>query len=189
MEKKAATTRPMTLTRRTAVLVVLVAALLAACGGTTSTTTVRAGTVRTAGRWVILPVLNNSETPQAGERLEAMLDTILRKGGVVSLDRYPAPKDEETHLASTDRQRYQAALEWARTAKFDYAVGGSVEEWRYKSGLDAEPAIGMSLRVLELSTGKVVWASTGTRTGESSQNTSATAVQLLDSMVRELIKP
>ena len=168
--------------------VLVLVAFLSSCGGS-GTTVVRAGPVRSSGRWVILPVVNNSETPQAGERLEAILDTMLRKGGVGTLDRYPPPKEDDTHLVSSDRQRYEAALEWARSAKYDFAASGSVEEWRYKSGLDAEPAIGISLRVLEVSTGKVLWAATGTRTGSSNQNTGATAVELLDAMMRELNQP
>jgi hypothetical protein len=168
--------------------IVVILTIVSGCGAT-GTTVVRSGPVRSSGRWVILPVVNNSETPQAGERLEAILDTLLRKGGVGTLDRYPPPKEDDTHLVSSDRQRYEAALEWARTAKYDFAVGGSVEEWRYKSGLDAEPAIGISMRVLEVSTGKVLWAATGTRTGGSNQNTSATAVELLDAMMRELTQP
>lgn len=168
-------------------LVMLVfVALLASCGST-STSVHRAGPIKMSGaRWALLPMVNNSETPQAGERVEAMLDTLLRKNGVTSLDRYPPPKEDDTHLVTSDRQRYEAALEWARNAKYDYAVGGSVEEWRYKSGLDAEPAIGVSMRILELSTGRVLWAATGTKTGSASENTSATALKLLDSMVQEL---
>jgi polysaccharide biosynthesis protein PelC len=175
--------------RKLSVLVIIVLfTFLSSCGGT-GTTVVRSGPVRSTGRWVILPVVNNSETPQAGERLEAILDTLLRKGGVGTLDRYPPPKEDDTHLVSSDRQRYEAALEWARTAKYDYAASGSVEEWRYKSGLDAEPAIGISVRVLEVATGNVLWAATGTRTGGSNQNTSATAVELLETMIRELNRP
>lgn len=177
-----------TLLRRVSLMVIVLVTFVSGCG-TTGTTVVKNGPVRSAGRWVILPVVNNSETPQAGERLEAILDTFLRKGGIATLDRYPPPKEDDTHLVSSDRQRYEAALEWARGAKYDYAVGGSVEEWRYKSGLDAEPAIGITMRVLEVNTGKVLWAATGTRTGGSSQNTSATAVDLVDSMMRQLAQP
>ena len=162
--------------------------LFLACGST-NTSVVRAGPVKITARWVILPVVNNSETPQAGERVEAMLDTVLRKNGVSTLDKYPAPKEDDTHLVTSDRQRYEAALEWARNAKYDYAIGGSVEEWRYKSGLDAEPAIGVSMRILELSTGRVLWAATGTKTGGLSENTSATALKLLDAMMQELNPP
>jgi hypothetical protein len=134
----------------------------------------------------MLPVQNHSETPQAGERVEAILETLLRKQGVGQLDSYPPAKEDDTHLLTSDRQRFEAALEWAKTGKYDYAVTGSVEEWRYKSGLDGEPAIGVSMRVLELSTGKVLWVGTGTQTGSPAENASGTALRLLDNLVQQL---
>ncbi len=170
--------------------VALLAALTAlapslGCGGPV-TSVHRAGEVKTASRWALLPVQNHSETPQAGERVEAILETLLRKGGVSQLDHYPAPKESDAQLFNSDRQRYEAALDWARGSKYDYAVTGSVEEWRYKSGLDGEPAIGISMRVVELSSGKVVWAATGTQTGSGTENASGTALKLLDRMVHDL---
>jgi polysaccharide biosynthesis protein PelC len=164
---------------------VVVTALVSACAGVSATTAHRTGPVRLNARWVVLPVENHSETPQAGERVEAMLETLLRRGGVGALDKYPPQKEDDTHLLTSDRQRYELALEWARGAKYDYAVTGSVEEWRYKSGLDGEPAVGVSMRVLELATGKVMWVGTGSRTGGSADNTSFTAMKLLDDMVRD----
>jgi hypothetical protein len=157
----------------------------AGCGGPV-TTIHRAGTVRAGAKWALLPVQNHSETPQAGERVEALLETLLRKGGVTQLDFYPAPKEDDAHFLTSDRHRYEAALEWARGSKYDYAVTGSVEEWRYKSGFDGEPAVGLTMRVLDLSTGRVVWVGTGTQTGTSAENASGTALKLLDAMVKEL---
>src|SRR5262245_58822085 len=102
--------------------------------------------LRTRTRWAMLPFVNHSETPQAGERVEAMLMTLLRAKGVGSLDAYPAPKEDDSRLTVSDSQRLGESLAWAKSQKFDYAVTGSVEEWRYKSGVDGEPAIGVSLR-------------------------------------------
>ncbi|AKU93730.1 Extracellular Matrix protein PelC [Labilithrix luteola] len=159
--------------------------LIAACGGPV-TSIHRSGSLKTSAKWALLPVQNHSETPQAGERVEAILETLLRKRGVVQLDSYPAPKEDDSRLLTSDRQRFEAALDWAKTAKYDYAVTGSVEEWRYKSGLDGEPAIGLSMRVVELSTGKVVWVGTGTQTGSAAENASGTALRLLDTLVQQL---
>lgn len=172
----------------TVVLVVmfgLAALVMSSCAGPTATIH-RAGTVRKGAKWALLPVQNHSETPQAGERVEAILETLLRRGGVTQLDPYPAPKEDDTHFLTSDRQRFEAALEWARGNKYDYAVTGSVEEWRYKSGLDGEPAVGLTMRVLDLSSGRVIWAGTGTQTGTSAENASGTALKLLDAMVKEL---
>ncbi|MBX3192145.1 MAG: hypothetical protein KF819_34470 [Labilithrix sp.] len=146
----------------------------------------RGGSMRASAKWVLLPVQNHSETPQAGERVEAMLDTLLRRQGVAQLDKYPPQADDDAQLLSSDRQRYEAALQWARGNKYDYAITGSVEEWRYKSGLDAEPAIALSMRVLDLQSGKVVWGATGTQTGSGGENASGTALKLLDALIDEL---
>lgn len=167
-----------------AALLVVVSVVLGCSSPVTSVH--RAGEVKAGSKWALLPVQNHSETPQAGERVEAILETLLRKDGVAKLDRYPTPKDGDAHLFTSDRQRYEAALEWARGSKYDYAVTGSVEEWRYKSGLDGEPAIGVSMQVVELATGKVLWAATGTQTGSSTENASGTALKLLDKLVQEL---
>ncbi|HVH44259.1 MAG TPA: hypothetical protein VM925_18030 [Labilithrix sp.] len=167
------------------VLTIIAVTLIGGCGGA-MTSVHRSGEVKPSARWAILPVENHSEAPQAGERVEAILETLLRKGGVWQLDRYPSPKEGDVHLFASDRQRYEAALEWARGSKYDYAVTGSVEEWRYKSGLDGEPAIGVSMRVVELASGRVVWAATGTQTGTGTENASGTALRLLDRLVNEL---
>jgi polysaccharide biosynthesis protein PelC len=163
----------------------LLALLLVACSSTT-TTIHGAAPLRDDAKWAILPVQNHSETPQAGERIESMLDTLLRKRGLKMLDRYPIAPADDTHLFTSERQRYETALAWARDARYDYAVAGSVEEWRYKAGLDAEPAIGVTVRVVDLRSGRVVWAGTGSKTGSGSENTSATALRLLDEMVRQI---
>ena len=134
----------------------------------------------------MLPVANYSETPQAGERVESLLETLLRKAGVVQLDRYPPIKDDDTHLVVSDKQRYEESLGWARQQHFDYAVSGSVEEWRYKSGIESEPAVGISVRIVDLKTNRVLWSASGARTGGAGDNTSGTALTILDSLLGEM---
>jgi hypothetical protein len=146
----------------------------------------RAEAPRAKARWVILPFSNHSETPQAGERIEAMLGTVLRVRGVPSLDAYAALREEESRLSMGDRQRLDESIAWAKNQRFDYAVTGSVEEWRYKTGIDGEPAIGVSVRIVEVGTNRVVWSASGSKTGGGGDNTSGTALKLLDTLVSEL---
>src|SRR5436190_22892434 len=42
-------------------------------------------------QWVLLPLRNQTETPQAGERAEAILSTLLRSHGLADLADYGAP--------------------------------------------------------------------------------------------------
>lgn len=142
---------------------------------------------RPQARWVMLPFSNYSETPQAGERVEAILDTLLRKQGIAQLDRYPPLKEDDAHLIISERQRFEESLVWAQQQHFDYGVSGSVGEWRYKSGVEGDPAVGITIRVIELSTSRVVWSATGTR--DDGDTVSGAALRLLDSMVQNLLAP
>ncbi|MNP78015.1 hypothetical protein D3C76_1755480 [compost metagenome] len=63
---------------------------------------------------------------------------------------------------------------------------GSVEEWQYKSGLDGEPAVGISLRVVEVSSGRVLWSKSGARAGWSRESLAGTAQQVIETLVSAL---
>ena len=53
------------------------------------------------------------------------------------------PTDTAGVLPELDeRRRAELALRWAKDKGFLYGVTGSVEEWRYRNGLDGEPAVG-----------------------------------------------
>ena len=167
------------------VLLSFVVFAAAACSST-MTSVQRSASLRSGARWVMLPVSNYSETPQAGERVESMLETLLRRAGVYQLDRYPPIKDDDTHLVVSDRQRYEESLGWARQQNFEYAVSGSVEEWRYKSGIEGEPAVGLSVRIVDLKTNRVLWSGSGARTGGAGDNASGTALTVLSSLLGEM---
>jgi hypothetical protein len=137
-------------------------------------------------RWVLLPVVNHAEPPQAGERAEAVLGTILRAQGVADLRVYPAAKDDAGLPELDEQRRYEEALAWARAEGYAYAVTGSVEEWRYRSGLDGEPAVGLTVRVIELQTGRVVWSASGSRSGWGRDTVSGTAQKLMKTLLGQL---
>ena len=163
---------------------IAVGAFGAGCG--TVTRIHSAGSLSAKLRWVVLPVSNLAETTQAGERVEAMLDTVLRQRGIPALDRYPALSEDETHLLLSDRARYESALTWARSQRYDYAVTGTVEEWRYKAGNESEPAVGLTVTVIDIANNRTVWSGTGARVGSSYENTSGVALTLLADLVENI---
>ena len=137
-------------------------------------------------RWTLLPVMNYAEAPRAGERVEAMLETLLRSRGVANLQTYPSPTRTDDLPELDERRRFESALGWARSNGFIYAVTGSVNEWRYKSGLDGEPAVGVGIRVIEITTGRTVWSASGAKTGWGRDSVSGTAQALLGALLDTL---
>lgn len=163
---------------------ILLFGALSSCGGVTRVQHGPALDART--RWILLPIENHSETPLAGERLEALLGTVLRARGVRQLDQPPEPSDPDEAATMSDRERSLAALAWAGQHGYAYGVGGSVEEWRYKSGLEGEPAVGLTVRVVKFPEETVVWSGTTSRTGWAHESVSSTALRAVDGLVDEI---
>ncbi|QLC72835.1 penicillin-binding protein activator LpoB [Pseudomonas sp. LPB0260] len=135
-------------------------------------------------QWGLLPLVNFSQAPQAGERAEQILLSVLAEQGLRPR-LYPAlPQADMTLL--DDRERLTQALAWARQQGLDYVVSGSVEEWQYKSGLDGEPAVGISLQVIEPASGRVLWSNSGARAGWSRESLAGTAQKVLRELVGDL---
>jgi|TARA_R110000850_G_scaffold228_12_gene1667 polysaccharide biosynthesis protein PelC len=135
-------------------------------------------------RWGLVPLVNYSQTPQAGERSEQILLSVLSQRGLQPYV-YPRSEQDETMLFD-DSERLAAGMEWAQSQGFDYVISGSVEEWQYKSGLDGEPAVGISLRVLEPVTGRVIWSNSGARAGWSRESLSGSAQKVLRELTDDL---
>jgi hypothetical protein len=134
-------------------------------------------------RWLLLPVQNYSGTPQAGERAEVLLIAMLQQRGLTSLEMYPATSADDTLPELDERRRYTRALEWAQRRSSAYAITGNVAEWRYKSGPDSEPAVGLTLQIVEIPSGKLVWSAAGARSGWGRESLTGTAQKLLQDLL------
>lgn len=136
-------------------------------------------------RWVALPWTNLADTPQAGERAEAILTTLLRARGIQP--DLPPVEGFGADLALADgRQRAEHALSWARKEGFAFAITGTVTEWSYRSGPEGEPAVGLSVMVVELPGGEVVWSASGARSGWAREPVSGAAQVLLEELLAKL---
>jgi TolB-like protein len=138
-------------------------------------------------QWALLPFANHTETPQAGLRAESISENVLRASGVNNLRHYPAALNNETLFEPMDRKQLEAALEWARRENLRYALTGAVDEWRYKVGIDGEPAVGMTLQLIDVASGNVVWAASGGKSGWSREALSAVAQKLSRQLLRPVI--
>lgn len=159
-------------------------ALLGACT-TTSVQPPPAG-IAAGASWALLPIVNYTQTPQAGLRAEAILESLVRSRGLEALRRYPSELNVEALFEPTERNAVDKALRWARDERVRYALTGTVDEWRYKVGVDGEPAVGMTLQLIDLVSGDVVWSATGAKTGWSREGLSGVAQKLISELTRPL---
>lgn len=166
-------------------LIAVVVLVVSACA-----TSIQSADQQTAldaqAKWVLLPVANNTATPQAALSAEAMLEHLLRRRGIATLSTYPAALSQDTLFEPTERKVSEEAQKWAREQGARYALTGSVDEWRYKVGMDGEPAVGVTLKVIDLSSGSVVWSASGAKSGWSRAALSGVAQGLLTNLLDSL---
>jgi len=137
-------------------------------------------------RWAVLPIANDTETPLAGNRAAAIAEAVLRSRGFARIERAPLASTADALFDPAATPSTAQSLEWARSIGARYALTGTVTEWRYKVGVDGEPAVGLTLQVIDLSRSEVVWSASGSRAGWSRQSLSGTAQTLIEELTRPL---
>jgi len=156
--------------------------VLAGCASTTLSAN-KAPKLDLSATWVLLPSINNTETPQAGGRLDSIASSLMRARGV-NLSMYgDVGQGDEGAFDSADRHQQQQALERAGKQGFRYAVAGSVNEWRYKVGGEGEPVAGISISIIDVATGRSIWSGSAARTDSSERAVSAMAQDLVNSLL------
>lgn len=134
-----------------------------------------------AAPMAVIPLLNLSQTPQAGDQAASILSAILRARGVEDLNLYLPEDDGAMTYPNLARQRN--AIDEARAGGARYVFTGTVEEWRYKSGLDGEPAVGVTLEVRRAGNNQVIWSGTAARTGWGREGLSVAGHKVMDTLV------
>jgi hypothetical protein len=161
--------------------------LLCACTTAVSVSANSGPKVRLYAPWVLLPSINNTETPQAGGRLDSIAVSLMRARGV-NLNVYSvSSQQDDGQFESADRRSQEQALAWAKKQGYQYAVAGSVDEWHYKVGLDGEPAAGVSLSIIDVASGQALWSGSAAGTGQSQEAISALMQELTNRLLDEAL--
>jgi hypothetical protein len=137
--------------------------------------------------WCVLPPINSTSTPYAGERVQQQLAALLGARGLPHVLLAPADGDSGPLPIDTGAKEQPQALQWAQRHEARYALEGSVDEWDYKVGLDGQPAVGVTLRLLDLESGKVIWSGAAAASGGSREGLAALSERTLAGLLERLL--
>lgn len=111
---------------------------------------------------VLLPLTNLTSYPNAGKIVGDILATELyARANFKILERTEMTEKLQSEAKDKDVDVVidnASALKLAANLGAEIVIYGSVSEYRYKRGLDEEPAIGINLRLLDVSAKRVLWA-------------------------------
>ncbi len=117
---------------------------------------------------------NDTDTPQAGVRAANIVEGVLLAKGYCIL------RDENTKKTKSETKATLLIQQQTR-----YLLSGDVNEWRYKTGIDGEPAVSLQLRLTDLQQNKIVWSATGAKSSWGNDSIGTVAHDLVISMIDE----
>jgi len=117
---------------------------------------------------------NYTDTPRAGQRATNIVDGILLAKGYNVI----------THISNENYTLNEIKLNAKRDHSMYFLVGG-VSEWRYKTGIDGEPAVSIKLSLYKTQNAKLVWSATGAHSDWGTGSIGTTAQKLIEKMTEK----
>ncbi len=128
-------------------------------------------------RYVLLPFVNYTETPKAGQRAQAITYGVMLTRGYKVTKLEKGESDEVT-----SEEELGKLLNKARTLG-DVIVVGYVNEWRYKTGIDGEPAVSVTVKFINAKSKEVIHSAVLSRSGWSYESVGVVAQKLISKAI------
>jgi hypothetical protein len=141
------------------------------------------GSAIPVSRVLLPPFVNATDDEHASRALTEMTGSALVEAGL------PLFQTEETLIKSSAEQaqgpdgRY---AELARTVNATHLLIGTVHEYRYKTDLDGDPAVGITLRLVDAATGQTLWQGTSANVGYAFASLTSAGQQAARALVQQL---
>jgi len=111
----------------------------------------------------VMPFQGVSESPGSGLIVaDIMANELYARGGYVIV----TPEVVAARAAQREGETLSPE-ETGRLVGAPYILTGRVTEYTYKSGVGEQPAVGVTARLIETATGRVLWSATRARTGSA----------------------
>lgn len=140
------------------------------------------GTIRVE-RLLLPPFTNATDDEHASRALTEMTGSALVEAGL------PLFQTEESLIRSAADKaqgpdgRY---AELARTVGATHLLIGTVHEYRYKTDLDGDPAVGITLRLIDASTGQTLWQGSSGNVGYAFASVTSASQKAVRALMRDL---
>lgn len=128
--------------------------------------------------FVVLPFENNTETPLAGIRVSSIVEGVaVSKGFQVKNGSYTRESKEYSYAD------IESIMQQLTDKDIDYVITGSVNEFRYKTGIDGEPAVNIVIKIIDLKNSKTILVNTGSKTGWSHESLTTVTQKIVNRLL------
>ncbi len=113
------------------------------------------------GKITVLPFQNNTNTPLAGKKAKNIMEGVLTS------------KNRSVNISSSNTPCTISSINTR------YYLSGTINEWRYKTGIEAEPAVAMNFNVVDKLNGNIVYSAVGAKNGWGQESIGSVAQKLI----------
>ncbi|OQX60535.1 MAG: hypothetical protein B5M52_00165, partial [Helicobacteraceae bacterium 4484_230] len=132
--------------------------------------------IEKAGSISLYALDNYTDTPRAGMRAANIAEGVMLARGYRVNNKIDTVADASGHTLSQKLQE-------AKKSGDKYILTGGVSEWRYKTGIDGEPAVSLHLKFIDVDSGEVAWSTTGSDSSWGNTSIGVVAQELITSML------
>jgi len=125
------------------------------------------GQIPKKGIIVVYPFENFSQTPYAGVKAASLVKGVLLSKGFKAVDGYTFDGEN---------------IKLKDIKDFDCKLIGKVIEWRYKTGIDGEPAVSIYMEIRDKNN-HLIWSTAGSKSQWGHKSLSLTAQELMDDVL------
>ena len=118
----------------------------------------------------------------AGDRASSIVESVLSKESI----RIESLGGDTGDIKS--RQKFLSdKKDEAKRLGAEYLITGDVQEWRYKTGIDGEPVVSYSIRIIDLRDGRTIFNSVGAKSGWGHKSIGVVAQEIADELIPKFI--
>ena len=128
---------------------------------------------------------NYTETPMAGLRASTIVESVLSKKNISLISLIGG--SDEMELSKSKLTLLNETKEQAKQLGVDYLIVGNVQEWRYKTGIDGEPVVSYSIRVIDLESERVLFNGVGAKSGWGHKSIGVVAQEIAENLIPKFV--
>jgi len=137
-------------------------------------------------KYAIASFWNYTETPMAGLRASTIVESVLAKSDLSLISLIDG--SEELENINSKKSFLIAKKSEAKSLGLDYLITGSVQEWRYKTGIDGEPVVSFSINIIDLKRDKVLFSGVGAKSAWGHKSIGVVAQEIAEKLAPQFIK-
>jgi len=135
-------------------------------------------------KYAIASFWNYTETPMAGLRASTIMESVLA-GKNIMVHSFIEGSEE----MNMDKKTFlKEKIQEAKKLEQDYLIIGNVQEWRYKTGIDGEPVVSYSIKVLDLKNDTQLFSAVGAKSGWGHKSIGMVAQEIAEELLPQFVQ-